>query len=437
MSLHSAKLTRRSVVALCSAAIGSTVALPQTGRAAGSDSTVTLTFTRAGPSAVLTRVFNPMLAAFEKKYPNVTVDSIPMGFEEASERFPLMAATGKLPDVALPPDSLSGVLGQEGAFLQLKGRLSEDLTKDVPQHLWEFPSASHGGSLFGVPANAGALVLWYNAGVFEKAGVDPANPPKTWDEFMRAAEAIKSKTNIHPIGLNGFARNDVCDLFCAVVASRAHQWYWDRKRGRVKVDKGNAEALDFLRSLVAMGLTEPSVESYNRADTRILLANHKVAMTFDGPWAIGALKGKAATLPADSPFRTTLMPGLNGRGATSLNISSWNIAGKTQHPKLAIQLVEFLSLPKNMLAHAEGYGVVPVRESMLRSGAFSKQPWKALGAAVLGESYPAKPGVKNLSIVAKSIPEMIQSVLLGKAKGMEALETLAKEAKEQDWAAEE
>jgi multiple sugar transport system substrate-binding protein len=397
--------------------------------AAHAQEKVTLTFTRAGDSATVSKIFDPMVAAFEKTHPNITIKSIPMGFDEANKRFPTMAATGTLPDVMLPPDSLSASLGLKGAFLDLEGKLSEDLVKDTPPSMWNAPCATADGKRIGLPANAGGLVLWYNADIFKKAGLDPDNPPKTWDEFVAAAKAIKEKTDVKgALGLNGFARNDIDDMFAAVTASRSDgQWYWNNDTKSVRVSEASAEALDFVHMLVADGLTEPNVDAYNRADTRKLLRDGEVAMTFDGPWVIGALKGQGDLSSPDSPYRTARFPGTNGPDWTALNISCWNIAKTTKHPEEAVQFMEFLANPENTLTHAQSYGVVPTRLSVLQNEAFSGQPWNALAAAAAGNTVPPKPGVENLSLVEKDIPGMIQSVILGKASGMEALKTLASE----------
>lgn len=394
------------------------------GTAQAQNAPITLTFSRAGDSATVSKVFDPMIKAFEDANPNVKVKSIPMGFDEANKRFPTMTATGTLPDVTLPPDSLSASLGQKGAFLQLDGKLTKTMVDDIPKDMWTAPCASDNGVTFGVPANAGALVLWYSVELFQKAGLDPAKPPKTWEEFVTYAKAIKEKTDVKgALGLNGFARNDIDDMFAATLASRSGgQWYWDSKTKSVKVNDATAENLDFLRSLVAQGLTQPNVDAYNRADTRKLLRDGIVAMTFDGPWMIGSLTSDP-TLP-NSPYRAALLPATKSQ-ASSLNLSCWNISKTTKHPELAIKLVEFLSTAENTLAHAKGYGVVPVRISVLKSDAMAGQPWNALATAAVGSTVPAKPGVEDLSMVEKVIPGMIQSVLLGKATGKEALTSLA------------
>jgi sn-glycerol 3-phosphate transport system substrate-binding protein len=48
------------------------------------------------------------------------------------------------------------------------------------------------GRLISMPFNSSTPVFFYNKDEFKKAGLDPANPPKTWEEVGEAAAKIKS-----------------------------------------------------------------------------------------------------------------------------------------------------------------------------------------------------------------------------------------------------
>lgn len=52
--------------------------------------------------------------------------------------------------------------------------------------------------LVSMPFNSSTAVLYYNKDAFKKAGLDPSNPPKTWDEV--AADAAKLKASGMPCG---------------------------------------------------------------------------------------------------------------------------------------------------------------------------------------------------------------------------------------------
>ena len=50
------------------------------------------------------------------------------------------------------------------------------------------------GAIFGVPIAAYGIGLHYNRAMFEEAGLDPDDPPTTWDEVREDAKAIADAT---------------------------------------------------------------------------------------------------------------------------------------------------------------------------------------------------------------------------------------------------
>ena len=56
------------------------------------------------------------------------------------------------------------------------------------------------GEYYGVPWTWGAVGVFYNKALFEQAGLDPDNPPATWDEFIEAVQTLKD-AGITPIAL--------------------------------------------------------------------------------------------------------------------------------------------------------------------------------------------------------------------------------------------
>lgn len=47
------------------------------------------------------------------------------------------------------------------------------------------------GTMLSFPYNSSSPILYYNKDIFEKAGLDTANPPKTWQEVFETARKIK------------------------------------------------------------------------------------------------------------------------------------------------------------------------------------------------------------------------------------------------------
>ena len=57
------------------------------------------------------------------------------------------------------------------------------------------------GRLASVPFNSSTAVMWLNKDAFEKAGLDPAKPPATYDEVAAAGEALQAKSGL-PIAIS-------------------------------------------------------------------------------------------------------------------------------------------------------------------------------------------------------------------------------------------
>ncbi len=53
----------------------------------------------------------------------------------------------------------------------------------------------------GVPYAISNIVLYYNPDIFRAAGLDPDNPPKTWDEVFEQGRIIKEKTDKYAIAI--------------------------------------------------------------------------------------------------------------------------------------------------------------------------------------------------------------------------------------------
>ena len=53
------------------------------------------------------------------------------------------------------------------------------------------------GKYYGVPTAVRSLALFYNKKLFEQAGLDPAKPPTTWEQFRADADRL---TNVDPSG---------------------------------------------------------------------------------------------------------------------------------------------------------------------------------------------------------------------------------------------
>jgi len=131
---------------------------------------------------------------FEAKYPWITVE--PEEYNWTAPTFTAALAAGTLPDVFTIPFTDGKGLIEQHQIVDIDAliRAFGYADKFNPSVLANGQDAS--GKIFAVPTAAYGMSLTYNRDLFTKAGLDPDNPPKTWDEVRAAAKQIADKTGV-------------------------------------------------------------------------------------------------------------------------------------------------------------------------------------------------------------------------------------------------
>jgi sn-glycerol 3-phosphate transport system substrate-binding protein len=103
---------------------------------------------------------------------------------------------GQAPDILQVFDVGTGVMmAAQGAIKPVAEVLSEaGSTFDPSQYLPGIVAyySTPDGTMLSFPYNSSSPITYFNKDIFEKAGLDPASPPKTWDEVWAAAKQIKA-----------------------------------------------------------------------------------------------------------------------------------------------------------------------------------------------------------------------------------------------------
>ncbi len=163
-----------------------------------SDQEVTITFysynlASAGIGAAGTE---QLIAEFEALHPNIDVEGVGIPFQEIIAQTQADIVAGNPPDVAQ-------LIFNDMDFI-VNNLNATPLEQIVPAEEW----AGHiegfhprglalgqiNGQTYGMAFTFSTPVLFYNASLFEEAGLDPDNPPQTWDEVEAAALQIVANT---------------------------------------------------------------------------------------------------------------------------------------------------------------------------------------------------------------------------------------------------
>src|SRR4051812_40831247 len=129
---------------------------------------------------------------FEKEHPDI--DVIGVEYEWEGPTFAVQLAGGSLPDVFTVPFTDSKTLLENGQLTDVTDEVEELGYADKFNPVLLEGVTDADGRIFGFPRQAYAMGLHYNRTLFEEAGLDPDNPPTTWDEVRAAAKTISEKT---------------------------------------------------------------------------------------------------------------------------------------------------------------------------------------------------------------------------------------------------
>ncbi|NEC26395.1 extracellular solute-binding protein [Streptomyces sp. SID8111] len=155
---------------------------------------VTLTIDCMPPAAKAAelRQWKEDVAEFNKTYPNVTIEgrSTPGQCLEPP-RFTAMLKARSQPDVFYTYfTDLPQVLAEDGAedVTAYVNDRTVPLLKDIDPDV--LGALKHDGKLYGLPTSNYTMGLLINRTLFERAGLDPDAPPRTWAEVRSAARRI-------------------------------------------------------------------------------------------------------------------------------------------------------------------------------------------------------------------------------------------------------
>ena len=135
---------------------------------------------------------------YEKEHPNIKVNAVLQESDALYPAFRAAAAAGQGPDIQF---FFGGVFTLEDAWLGNIVPLSDYWSKEEIRHLpvGQRAETYWDGKQWGMPFYQIGTFWAYNKKLFARAGLDPENPPETWDDFITALTKLKA-AGITPIG---------------------------------------------------------------------------------------------------------------------------------------------------------------------------------------------------------------------------------------------
>lgn len=251
-----------------------------TGQEEASDEVVEIEFFEYKTEAI--GIFEELANEFMEDNPNIkiTVSSPP----EAGTVIKTRVASGDIPDiVAVGADNTYSDLAAAGVFKNLSGASQLDLVHDA--YLQTIKDVSKLDDLYAIPYVANADAVIYNKTIFADLGIEV---PKTWDDFIAAAETAKA-ADITPFYFTFKDAWTTLPAFNVFAANTTDPDFFKQlDAGETTYSEGYREAMEMLLQIVDYGHGDNMGKTY--ADGNTAFANGESAMLLQGIWAINEIK---------------------------------------------------------------------------------------------------------------------------------------------------
>jgi multiple sugar transport system substrate-binding protein len=261
------------------------------------------------------------VAAFEKANPGVTVKGDDSNPCDDPATFDAKLAGGKMDDVFYTyfTDGANVISSGQAADIQQYATQINDF-KDIQSSLLDIyrQGGTDAGDLYGIPTGNYSLGLVYNRALFQRAGLDPAKPPATWDEVEADAIAI-AKLGGGIVGYGDYsAQNTGGWHFAAEVYSRGGRMVTPDGKSAAFDDADGLATLQFLHKLRYTDNVMGTKQGLQYNDLLQMMASGKLGMYVGSPdnltsihsqynvpytdLGVGPMPGETATLVGGSGY---------------------------------------------------------------------------------------------------------------------------------------
>jgi raffinose/stachyose/melibiose transport system substrate-binding protein len=362
-----------------------------------------------------------------KNYTAATVKTMLQDTAVVISQFQTAAAAHKAPDIQY---LWNGIYHMESVWLgylqPLNGLVNADVLKaSQPTKLSDYDGNTYRLGWYPLP-----MIWCYNKDLFEKAGLDPENPPTTWDALLAACEKLKAKGIAalgggiqdgywgewyfgHALAQNVDSTGEVIDLFTGDRDFRDPKYHehWVR-----------------LEELKKHGFLNPDMSSLELYPGIDLIAAGKLAMG----------ESIGSRVPKDSQTSkgrvgVMVMP-VYGKGKMAgkpiLDAQGLGISKDSKDPKAAAAFLEYLQTPERLKVMWEKTGWIPASSNFDTSvikDETVKAMWKKFGQS---ENIPYVSNVVPGQFYEQALLPTAQQIVQGKMTGEQAGELAAKVAKE-------
>ena len=328
--------------------------------------------------------FNAMVEEFNRTHDDIVMTTDTVKFDNYYTKLTTALTAQKAPDVVVVHRSNLLKYAPKGVLYPLNDALASmnaPLDDYVPAAL---EGCRFGDTLYALPLDVHALIMYYNNDLFKQAGVDA---PVSLADFFQAAQAVQNKTGAMGVALDNttatYKAYTLTRLFMSMLEQQGtHILTDDLKKANFNNPAGEA-AVQALIDMVNKYKITPEGLDYDSSVAAFKLG--EAAMHINGVWATGSFEQQT-----DLNFTAIPLPAFFGKPAAWSGSHTLAIPNKKdldpRKVNAALEFMLWMSERGDLWAKA---GHIPVRESVADNPDFKALPHRSDYAAAASSSFGA------------------------------------------------
>ena len=305
-----------------------------------------------------------MLEEFHATHPNIRVYYTPDP-DDLEDRMLSDMQAGTAPDVLAGCCEQLPIWAQKGYLLDLRPYVQADLDRST---IGDWDPAQYkafftpGDMQFALPKYHGALALYYNKDLFDRARVDYPDGSWTHDDYLDAMRRVVAPHR----KLGGTTLwGSMVDVAWDRLQVHANGWggHFVDPDDSTKSWMGKPEslaAMEWIRARIWDDRLMATSLDVDKMETRLAFNTGLLAMVEDGSWALKDILATAKFRVGVAPF-----PAGPARRVTLATTDGFAIYSGTRHPEAAWELMKFLTGKNYGRAMAQANFLQPARASLV------------------------------------------------------------------------
>jgi multiple sugar transport system substrate-binding protein len=298
--------------------------------------------------------------------------------------------------------------------------------KQIPESVQQL--GMFDGKRYGVPGGTDGRVLFYNKKLFAQAGLPGDWQPKSWDEIIAAAQALKKLPGVTPLQINaGTAMGEattmqgVLPLLVGTGATINTDGKWLGDSAQVR------QVLDFYKQIYSTGLGDPILqrEAKGRDKSFAEFAANKIGILGESDYfwrsVVEPKEGVAKMADRDTAVGYALIPaskagaGVKGQDFVSMSGGGATVINpNTKYPQQAWDLLQFMNSAEMVKASLNGAAKITQRTDV-NTEVLANDPMLSFIATKVLPITQFRPGLAEYPKISAALQQATADVVGGKS----------------------